>query len=176
MLKELLKSNSHHGCLLKKSCSKNFPYLYGLRNSTCIINLEKTSISLKRCLLLVKKSINNMKKTKNKKYVLFIMNDINIKPLQKLIGSNSNKILLTKSWNKKISLKDQTYIDLIICFNTKNNENLLHDSKKLNIPVISIVGTDFIGTNNINYPIMINKKSIKSLFLLIYLFLNCNNE
>jgi ribosomal protein S2 len=173
LLNSLFKSKNFYGESLKKTKKKNFNYIYGFRHNFSIINLKSTIFYIQKILFLIKFCI------KKKKNILIIGNSFDINFLlkkKKQFSNNKNIILYNEKWinglltNKSISnfLKKQE-IKLVILLKSNVKENyLLTEFNHKNIPVISLVNTNF-NIDYVNYPIFSNTKNLKSLFFLIYL-------
>lgn len=173
----LFKSKNHLGHLIKNSNSKSFKYLYGTRFGQSIINLEYTTLSIKRCFLIINKILLK------RKNILIVINDFKIDFLRQNLLSEiqNNKYkkqikILSNSWvdgffTKKNSFYEKNDISLIISFCNKNNDFLIKESIISNIPLISFTDTNK-NPDLITYPIISNNNNIKSLFFFFFLLKN----
>lgn len=180
----LFKLQAHLGESDKNIQSTNFYYIYGKRNNIAIWDLEKTIPIIKQIVLLIKNAISNKQtilfigepnnkilnnmitKTAvkiNQPYITskwisgFFTNWENIyKSLRNLDVTNQKKIIKQNKLLSLITLKQKP--DFIFITNTKNNQSIINEANKINIPVIAFVDTD-CDAINITYPIYLNDDS-----------------
>jgi ribosomal protein S2 len=172
LLNSLFKSKNFYGSLLNKK--QNIPFIYGCRHNFSIINLKITSFYIQKILFLLKYCL------KKKKNILIIGNSFDINFLlnkkNSFINKNKNIILYKEKWIKGLITNEKIFnfykkkkIKLIFFLKTENKiHSLFTEFNHKNIPIISLVNTDF-NINLVNYPIFTNTKNLKSLFFLLYL-------
>jgi ribosomal protein S2 len=177
----LFKSKSLYGETLKNTNKNVLPFIYGVRHNYTIINLKNVSFFLKRIFKIIKNFLSNEEKI----LVIGNANDINFLFVKSFKKKNKNLVIFDKDWinglitnkiennsiNKKINLlikKEEIKIILIIK-NSIDDIFLNKELSSLQIPIISIINTDQ-DISNVNYPILTNKKNIKSMYTLMYLF------
>jgi len=71
-------------------------------------------------------------------------------------------LFLIKNWwgGTFTNVISQNKIDVMFVISAKNHNFVLQEAKKLNIPVIAVVDTDF-DSNLVTFPIWLNDDSIK---------------
>lgn len=91
-IENLIKSGVHYGNLINKWNPKMAPYIYGVRNSLHIIDLEQTVISLRKVSQLIEEISNNGGR------VLFIGTDDVSSNCVRYFGRKYNQYYLHKKW------------------------------------------------------------------------------
>ena len=172
LINSLFKSKNFYGESLNKTKKEILPFLYGVRHNYSIINLKNTAFILKRVFPLIKNII------KRKKKILIVANSEDIQFLiNKNFTKNNNHIIyLNKECingfitNPNISNKfNKKELQLILIIKSSINENYLNtELSSLQIPIISFLNTDQ-NLKQIHYPILMNSKNVKSLYMLMYL-------
>lgn len=166
----LFKSKNFNG--ENKINKEILPFIYGIRYNYSIINLKMTSFFLKRIFKLIQYII------KKKKKILIIGNSNDIKFLinDNFVKNKSNLILYNNEWINGLITNNQikTFfkkkgIKFIFIIKSDVNENFLKkELSTLKVPIISFINTKQ-SIKNIEYPILMNSKNIKSLYSLLYL-------
>lgn len=177
LLKNLIQTNIHLGKDIKVTHPNNIKYLFGIRSDQTILNLQYTIHSIKRALLVIKKTLK-LRETPTKKHkILIICNDLQTKIFSHEFKKLSSKIvILNSNWvgglftNEKILRSQYNDVRLIVAFNPIRDNLLIKAVKIAQIPLISVINTD-TDSSLINYPILINTTNIKAIVFLINLFL-----
>ena len=183
-LNQLMLSKSHIGSNLTELNSKMIPYLLGKRKFINIINLKYTGIQLKKIIFLIINLISLRQKIlfiKNFRFPYFInyfkiircfyVDNFWIKGLltNYKIVSNSKKLRSNPNYNSNIfSMK---YLPSLVIFLQMFNKSYeLNECLHLKIPVVGILDTNTISTDNVNYIIPTNSTSVESLYIYIYIY------
>lgn len=91
-LETLMKAGVHYGNLASKWNPKMAPYIYGVRNHTHIIDLDKTLVCLKRAINLT----HELKKNQGK--ILFVGTDETSSQCVRYYAKKSGNFYLHKKW------------------------------------------------------------------------------
>ena len=136
---------------------KYYSNLLGFRKNVSLINIEKTKESLK----LVNEFLEGIFSKKNCS-MLFVNLNNESSISTKICASRTMQPFLIKNWwgGTFTNVISQNKIDVMFVISAKNHNFVLQEAKKLNIPVISVVDTDF-DSNLVTFPIWLNDDSIK---------------
>lgn len=91
-LETLMEAGVHYGNLTSKWNPKMAPYIYGIRNHTHIIDLDKTIVCLKRAIHLIDEL------NKNKGKILFVGTDETSSQCVRFYAKKSGNFYLHKKW------------------------------------------------------------------------------
>lgn len=169
LIKQLIKSKNQYGCLKNNLKCSNKPYIYGFKAKQSVINIEQTSISLKKLFNLIRFFLNNKPYSK----ILFICSDYQKNKLEK-ISLNKKNINFMSKWHKGYLLDNPDKYGLIILFSSNNFEIIQKETALLKLPIITFLSpeTPIKRLNQINYPIFYNNKKIESIYFILSLFTN----
>lgn len=188
---QLLFANVHVGHTVKFFNSQLKGYLLGLRQQTFIFNLNLsilqyqiisnliTDLISKRHAILLVKEFNFIKIEENLKFYLsnFGKNIVfhekkwfggtltNYKSVQ--YSSKFDNLVLKKLYGRK------RFPSALCILDTNMNKWALFEGYNLGIPLISLINTDSIYPNLVDYPIASNNKAINS--ILLYFYILCNS-
>lgn len=141
---------------IKSVNPKFYANLLGFRKNVSLINIEKTKESLR----LANQFLNGIFSKKNCS-MLFVNLNNESSISTKICALRSVQPFLIKSWwgGTFTNVLCQNKIDIIFVTSAKNNNFILQEAKKLNIPVIAVVDTD-IDPNLVTFPIWLNDESV----------------
>ena len=138
---------------------KAYANLLGFRNNTSVLNIEKTRESLFLTSMFLKSVFT---KKKGKASVLFLNLNEESNVVTKACAFKSVQPFLVKNWFSgaltNVLLKDK--VDVIFLLSSKNNNFVLQEAQKLNIPVIALVDSD-TSSNMVTFPILTNDNSLE---------------
>lgn len=136
---------------------KYYSNLLGFRKNVSLINLEKTKESLK----LMNEFLEAIFSKKSCS-MLFVNLNNESTISTKVCASRAIQPFLIKNWwgGTFTNVISQNKIDVMFVISAKNHNFVLQEAKKLNIPVIAVVDTDF-DSNLVTFPIWLNDDSIK---------------
>jgi small subunit ribosomal protein S2 len=136
---------------------KYYSNLLGFRKNVSLINLEKTKESLK----LVNEFLKGIFSKKNCS-MLFVNLNNESSISTRICASRTMQPFLIKNWwsGTFTNVVSQNKIDVMFVMSAKNHNFVLQEAKKLNIPVVAVVDTDF-DSNLVTFPIWLNDDSIE---------------
>jgi len=169
LLKNLILAQNHLGFPIQKTVSNSLNYLYNKRLDHTIINLNQTIKSLQRVFLFIKRQYMRTKLKYNSILFIFEIPKIDIY----FLSFFSDSFLYETQKKHKGFITNSNYEnlpELIIILNSKVNNTLINEAALANIPVISLLDTN-ADPNLVTFPILTNKQNVKSIFFILYLFM-----
>lgn len=170
----LLNSKNFYGESVKKTEKEMSPFIYAYRHHFSIINLQYTSMYIKRIFHLIQTILKNNQKI----LLIHNANDCNFLLSPDFTRGNKNIVLLKDKWlhgfgtNKNIRTSSHFHLEdiqLILVMKTSMNlRKIKQEFHHLKKPVISLMNTDQ-QFKHVEYPVVTNLKHIQSIYVLMYL-------
>jgi len=136
----------------------SYANISGFRQGVSLINIEKT----KESFLLSKHFVKSLFELDTSPLILFINLDENSRIATKFCALKSLEPYFIENWSSGTLTNSisKHKIDAIIVLSAKDNNFIIQEASKLNIPVIGVVDSD-TTVNLVSYPIWSNDNSIE---------------
>ena len=193
LINSLLKKRLHLGQHKSKLNPTIIPYIYGIKNNFCIIDIKKTIRQLQNALKIIyyigtkdyssfliigtTLGVQNMVKDVSNQYNFnYVNGDSWISGLITNTKSLKRAAILEQNNEKKIS-KYLNFVqpDILIILNPQDNLDAINEANIKSIPIIAFVDTH-CSIKNIDYPIIMNNESLDGVFFVLRMLCHAFNQ